>query len=173
MAKIGRNQSCPCGSGKKHKHCCLRAAETQQPAVGQTNGLRISLMAEIAKIQQAATAKKELFHELGVFLFFSTAKGDAWLLEMTESDAVQIAREGEALEVDIDENSETIELTYSHTFTIAERRLLLTSYADKSEIALADAPGLRIRNAIRRIRKRYTAAMLNRVHVPGTEATGP
>jgi tetratricopeptide (TPR) repeat protein len=26
MAKIGRNNRCPCGSGKKHKHCCLRAS---------------------------------------------------------------------------------------------------------------------------------------------------
>lgn len=23
MAKIGRNDSCPCGSGKKYKHCCM------------------------------------------------------------------------------------------------------------------------------------------------------
>lgn len=23
MAKIGRNDACPCGSGKKHKKCCL------------------------------------------------------------------------------------------------------------------------------------------------------
>jgi tetratricopeptide (TPR) repeat protein len=23
MPKVGRNQSCPCGSGKKYKHCCL------------------------------------------------------------------------------------------------------------------------------------------------------
>lgn len=22
MAKVGRNESCPCGSGKKYKHCC-------------------------------------------------------------------------------------------------------------------------------------------------------
>jgi tetratricopeptide (TPR) repeat protein len=26
-AKIGRNQPCPCGSGKKHKKCCLGAAQ--------------------------------------------------------------------------------------------------------------------------------------------------
>jgi len=25
MAKIGRNDVCPCGSGKKHKRCCLVA----------------------------------------------------------------------------------------------------------------------------------------------------
>lgn len=22
MAKVGRNEICPCGSGKKYKHCC-------------------------------------------------------------------------------------------------------------------------------------------------------
>jgi SWIM/SEC-C metal-binding protein len=25
---VGRNDPCPCGSGRKHKHCCLRAALT-------------------------------------------------------------------------------------------------------------------------------------------------
>ena len=24
-ARVGRNEPCPCGSGKKYKHCCLRA----------------------------------------------------------------------------------------------------------------------------------------------------
>jgi uncharacterized protein YecA (UPF0149 family) len=24
VEKIGRNQPCPCGSGKKYKHCCGR-----------------------------------------------------------------------------------------------------------------------------------------------------
>lgn len=27
MAKVGRNQPCPCGSGKKYKMCCLAADE--------------------------------------------------------------------------------------------------------------------------------------------------
>ena len=27
MSKIGRNDPCPCGSGKKYKHCCLRRDE--------------------------------------------------------------------------------------------------------------------------------------------------
>lgn len=26
--KIGRNQACPCGSGKKYKFCCLNKANT-------------------------------------------------------------------------------------------------------------------------------------------------
>jgi hypothetical protein len=32
MAKIGRNQPCPCGSGKKYKNCCLATDETSAAA---------------------------------------------------------------------------------------------------------------------------------------------
>jgi len=28
MAKTGRNDPCPCGSGKKYKQCCLARDET-------------------------------------------------------------------------------------------------------------------------------------------------
>jgi hypothetical protein len=35
MAKIGRNDPCPCGSGKKHKRCCL-AARAANPAPAGT-----------------------------------------------------------------------------------------------------------------------------------------
>jgi hypothetical protein len=30
MVKHGRNDPCPCGSGRKYKHCCLRAAQLQE-----------------------------------------------------------------------------------------------------------------------------------------------
>jgi hypothetical protein len=35
MAHIGRNDSCPCGSGKKYKHCCLNRStpKAQPPSV--------------------------------------------------------------------------------------------------------------------------------------------
>ncbi len=33
--KVGRNDRCPCGSGKKYKHCCLRAASAS-PAPADT-----------------------------------------------------------------------------------------------------------------------------------------
>lgn len=29
--KIKRNASCPCGSGRKYKHCCLKKKETMSP----------------------------------------------------------------------------------------------------------------------------------------------
>ena len=30
--KIGRNDACPCGSGKKYKHCCDKPAAPTAPA---------------------------------------------------------------------------------------------------------------------------------------------
>jgi tetratricopeptide (TPR) repeat protein len=53
VPKAGRNDSCPCGSGKKYKHCCLekdRAAELA-PAIAQ----RVALQAQ--KANQAAQRK--------------------------------------------------------------------------------------------------------------------
>jgi tetratricopeptide (TPR) repeat protein len=53
VPKTGRNDPCPCGSGKKYKHCCLekdRAAELA-PAVRQ----RVALQAQ--KANQAALRK--------------------------------------------------------------------------------------------------------------------
>jgi predicted Zn-dependent protease len=32
MAKVGRNQPCPCGSGKKYKQCCLASDEASEAA---------------------------------------------------------------------------------------------------------------------------------------------
>jgi hypothetical protein len=36
--KVGRNDPCPCGSGKKYKKCCLDADEAARPRVAEANG---------------------------------------------------------------------------------------------------------------------------------------
>lgn len=45
MGKIGRNEPCPCGSGKKYKNCCLKQEEERQETVVQTGefGEQLSL----------------------------------------------------------------------------------------------------------------------------------
>lgn len=47
MAKVGRNELCPCGSGKKYKQCCERKA--RQVGVGT----RIALIALAGAIAAA------------------------------------------------------------------------------------------------------------------------
>ncbi len=50
MPRTGRNDACPCGSGKKYKHCCLekdRAAELA-PAIGRRVALQARKANEVA-----------------------------------------------------------------------------------------------------------------------------
>ena len=53
MAKIGRNEPCPCGSGKKYKACCLQKdqdaelqAQKAQNAAQKARAARVSAMTE-------------------------------------------------------------------------------------------------------------------------------
>lgn len=168
MGKIGRNQACTCGSGKKYKHCCLPATKaTSQPP--QQNA-RASLQAMIQQVQQAASANRAQFYELGVFLFFTTSAGDAWMLELTESDALQIASKGEALPTPVQENQESITINFSHTFAIRDRALYLSAYGeDQLESVLAEAPLMRINAALRRLRKNYSSELLDNLHLDADE----
>ena len=103
--------------------------------------------------------------ELGVFFFYSTAEGDAWLLEMTQLDCVKIAEKGEKLPPSIDENPETIEINWSHTFKILNKRMEVTAYKDKSVTVLDDAPAKEISAAVRRIRKKLSPEELEKIHL--------
>jgi len=91
MAKIGRNDACPCGSGRKYKRCCLGKQQSVGTNLTEVQKAQISLQNAINTIQKAASQGVQKVHELGVFVLFSTTGGDAWLLEVTESDAMQVA----------------------------------------------------------------------------------
>jgi SEC-C motif len=173
MAKIGRNDKCPCQSGKKYKHCCARKVSVAQTKpLTPEQAARITLMSGVKAIQEKAITREAVSREIGVFFFYSTAAGDAWLLEMTDCDCVQLARGGERLEPPIDENPETIEVNWSHQFKIVNKQLELTSYLDKSVTVMADAPAQAIHAMLRRIRKKFSPQQLEKVHVREAETSG-
>jgi hypothetical protein len=172
MKKIGRNEKCPCLSGKKYKHCCALKQQVMMKPMATENALKITLKNAVDRIGAAAIEKKQVFKELGVFLLFSTLAGDAWLLEITESDCVQLARDGRLVEVPIDESPETIVVDWTHTFAVKDKRLEIVSYEEKSTIILPDAPTAQIHSAIRRIRKRHSPELLGQVHLDTIEAPG-
>lgn len=172
MAKIGRNEKCPCQSGKKYKHCCgLKQAPPQQ--VSAEEQLKLTLMGGVRRIQEDAVQRRKMCRELGVFFFYSTTGGDAWLLEMTDCDCVQVAKDGEPLTPPIDENSETIEINWSHRYRLEDKKLILTDYKDNSKLVPSDAPSRELNGAMRRIRKRFTREQLQKVHLSPEEATEP
>jgi len=54
MTKTGRNEPCPCGSGKKYKHCCLKRDEAAErealAAVRQANQERAASRPRLADL---------------------------------------------------------------------------------------------------------------------------
>lgn len=170
MVKIGRNEKCPCQSGKKYKHCCARKAEAVRPRpLTPEEQVKITLMGGVETIQELAIKREEAVKEIGVFFFYSTEKGDAWLLEMTDCDCVQLAKDGERLEPPIDENPETIEVNWSHTFKFVDKKLQLTAYEDRSVSILEDAPAQQANAMLRRIRKKFSPEQLRQVHADPSE----
>ncbi len=155
MAKIGRNEPCWCGSGKKFKKCCL--SRQRSNATPPTRAGDITLGGEVEKIRRAASAREIVVRPVGVFILFSSGAGDAWLLEASEMDAVQVARDGAELSMEIDENSQTIEVNWSHSFAIEKNDFVVTSHRDGGKHIFPQYPAQAIKNALKGIRKRISS----------------
>lgn len=165
MGKIGRNEACPCGSGRKFKRCCLGKQQSVSSNLTEAQKAQVSLQNAISKIQKTASQGEQKVHELGVFVLFSTTDGDAWLLEVTESDALQVAANKEIVTVDFEENPETIEISWTHTFEVKEKQFIITAYKDKKVETFDHYPTHPISAAIKRIKKKYSPEVLESVHI--------
>lgn len=168
MVKIGRNETCPCGSGKKYKRCCGRNSAVAAASPPQ-DAFRSTLMAAVERLQQDAAAGRVVCRDLGVFFLFTLETGDAWVLEMTDQDAIQVAEDGRRMDAPIDENPETIEIHWSYTFALKEKKLELTAYSDGSSFFVDGAPTRELNAAMRRIKKRFSQKQLDQVHLDNVE----
>ncbi|MEN8141805.1 MAG: SEC-C metal-binding domain-containing protein [Thermodesulfobacteriota bacterium] len=159
--KIGRNEPCPCGSGKKFKKCC------KDPAKFQANRQesKVTLTAKVEALQEKAAKKENSVTTMGVFIFVATETGDGWLFEMSDLDALQVSESGEALAVEIEENPQTISVNWSHRFAIRRKKLFVTSYKDKEEKELSHLPSHSIFAAIKRMRKKFPKELLAAIHL--------
>jgi hypothetical protein len=164
MSKIGRNDPCPCGSGRKYKRCCLKN-QTAGQEIAPTK--KVTVTEEVAILQKAGKNKKETLKMIGVFIFFSTTDGDAWLLELTEQDALLVAKAGKKLEVDIVENSKTIEVNWSHSFKVINKNFVSTAYADKAVETFENYPTPSINSALKKIQRNFSTQLLDSIHVDG------
>lgn len=165
MVKLGRNEPCPCGSGLKYKKCCLGTPrENMAPAQAKS-----SLRQAIDQITELAGKKKEKVLVLGVFVLFSTSKGDAWLLEVSEMDAVQLAHAGKTHEIELDETPEAIMVNWGYQFSLSDGQFVTTSYENKKKQRQKDCPVDRLEKAVAAIKKKLSPEILQELHLP-TEA---
>lgn len=61
--RIGRNQQCPCGSGKKYKKCCLLRSSTDTPSFEEISQIRDELY-------QKSQARKFTLESHGIYIDF-------------------------------------------------------------------------------------------------------
>ncbi len=166
--KVGRNDACPCGSGQKYKRCCANKPQPASPPRGQkeaTEQQRITLSGAISNFQEYAKNKTELIEQVGVFLLYADAKGDSWVLELTDSDCIQIASAGKPLAVPLEEDEKTIVVDWSHQFSFKDKALQVTSYKGKKTEILVDAPSQQLFAIRRKILKKISPELLDQVHI--------
>lgn len=166
--KIGRNDACPCGSGKKYKRCCaLKKAPATATAQAARADEKVSLGRAIEIFQEFARNKRAMLQQLGVFLLYSDGAGDAWVLEITESDCIQIAAGGESLAVPLEEDEHRIVVDWSHSFSFVDKKLQIRSYKDREVTILDRAPAHQLFTARRKSLKKMSPELLERVHLGG------
>jgi hypothetical protein len=163
--KIGRNEACPCGSGKKYKRCCAGKPTTDIKKAQSPKEQRLTLGDTITTFQEHAAQKNEVIQQVGVFLLYADGMGDAWVLELTDSDCIQIAAGGSPVEVPLEETEETIVMDWSHSFSFKNKSLQVTSYRDKTTENLANAPSQQLAALRRKILKRISPEQLDQVHI--------
>ncbi len=59
--KVGRNDPCPCGSGKKYKHCCLRREEDSKPFADELGSMLDG--ADISSLEEAKAHTNQLVQQ--------------------------------------------------------------------------------------------------------------
>ena len=59
--KVGRNDPCPCGSGKKHKHCCAARAQRRADARDSLAKGVFYILAPLAAVVAGAVVVSTLF----------------------------------------------------------------------------------------------------------------
>jgi len=166
MAKVGRNEPCPCGSGLKYKKCCLPKEERTPVAAKVAEPARQTFVnSEIARLQEQAAGRRLSFRLIGALVFFSTARGDAWLLELTEQDAVPVARGGEPLPVTVNETEDVFEIGWTHGFAVKGQLLVTTSYLDNAVSSHEGCPVREINEAIRNIRRQHSRGDLESIRI--------
>lgn len=68
MTKVGRNQPCPCGSGKKYKQCCLdadeaaRIAALPKPALQPAGKATFGSYTEIDRLDRLSNGSLDLIN---------------------------------------------------------------------------------------------------------------
>ncbi|MEM7246988.1 MAG: methionyl aminopeptidase [Acidobacteriota bacterium] len=86
MVKVGRNDPCPCGTGKKYKRCCGKIAAESRPRPSFLSPrVPVKTAEDIEGMRAAGKLAARVLHEAcaRVKVGTTTSEIDDWVLEMT------------------------------------------------------------------------------------------
>lgn len=109
----------------------------------------ISVAREVDYIVSRAIAGEGRVVSLGLLVFFSTATGDAWLLDAKDSLALRLCRDGTREPVATSETPERFAIEWGGTFRIAGDTMIFTDNQGSSRTILG-YPTRALSNAIRK-----------------------
>jgi hypothetical protein len=84
--KIGRNDPCPCGSGKKYKHCCGNKAATAKRAVSESKKPK-----KLEKLKESEKSETPAFNNLSIMRFEQRLQKDPKELEQISKEIAKIS----------------------------------------------------------------------------------
>ena len=67
VAKVGRNDPCPCGSGKKYKHCCLRNETATKSEAISRDRTWDTMMGKLVEFSREARFRQDLESAFDLF----------------------------------------------------------------------------------------------------------
>jgi hypothetical protein len=159
MAKVGRNDPCPCGSGKKFKRCCLermeaeersarRQAESGRLAAERDEGPTIAAVLERAR---AALQESQAFEEVDGLAERVLGLIDAGQYDEAESTARQLESEYPDEPLAIERLGQVHEARGSGDVAAEQYRRAVTLMDELGEGHYCDCCRARLVKAIRRL----------------------
>ncbi|HEY7322195.1 MAG TPA: hypothetical protein VIE89_31910 [Candidatus Binatia bacterium] len=118
------------------------------PGKRRVEGKNFRLAEEVRYIQRRAAQYDARIVTLGQLLLFSTETGDAWLLDPSDQLATPIARNGDALSVEIEETDTNFAIGWMGTYRIDGAAF---SYWDKNSFNVRTILGYPIQRITREI----------------------
>ena len=112
-SQIGRNEPCPCGSGKKYKKCCMASNESEIRTQE-----KINIQQETKYIINCALQGDARLVQLDSLLFFSTETCDAWLLNTDDDLALCLLRDSEEQAYVINETPKNYSIEWEASYQI-------------------------------------------------------
>jgi hypothetical protein len=109
----------------------------------------VSFSAEARSIQYSAQARCVRVVKLGQIIFFSTASGDAWMLEPEDGCAVCLAREGEPGPIPIQETDTRLVIEWNADYRVEGETFTVTERGGGQTQTLLDCPKAEIERLIR------------------------